>query len=319
MTGLELARGYYEEFGKQMLENDFKDILPYLAVGFAGSGSEHYGFDDEVSRDHDFEPGFCIWLPSEDVVDRKRAFQLERAYSKLPKEYMGVSRQILSPSGGNRNGVIRTFEFYEALLGIPDQNLTLDMWLHTPDYALSQAVNGEVYMDNYGEFTSIRNAIKNMPEDIRLKRLAACILIMAQSGQYNFRRCISHGETEAAQLALVEFVNACIKAVFLLKREYAPYYKWSFKALRKLTKDSNEFKELVSNLTTLLYGDNRDSEVATDKMFIVEDIASEIISELQAQGITKAICGDLEKHAYSVNDFIIDGNVRNLHILETWG
>ena len=87
MNGLELARGYYEEFGKPMLEADFANILPFLAVGFVGSGSEHYGYDDEISRDHDFEPGFCIFLPDEDVVDRRHAFQLERAYAKLPKEY----------------------------------------------------------------------------------------------------------------------------------------------------------------------------------------------------------------------------------------
>ena len=36
---------------------------------------------------------------------------------------------------------------------------------------------------------------------------------------------------------------------------------------------------------------------------------------LQEQGLTEATCGDLEKHAYSVNDGIKDGQVRNLHIL----
>ena len=40
-----------------------------------------------------------------------------------------------------------------------------------------------------------------------------------------------------------------------------------------------------------------------------------MIDELTAQGLTKAICGDLEKHAYSVNDSIADGGIRNLHIL----
>ena len=108
MNGLEIAKGYFEEFGKPMLESDFADILPFLAAGFVGSGSEHYGFDDEISRDHDYEPGFCIFLPDENVVDRKRAFQLERAYAKLPKEYAGITRQRMSPVGGNRNGVIRT-------------------------------------------------------------------------------------------------------------------------------------------------------------------------------------------------------------------
>ena len=34
-----------------------------------------------------------------------------------------------------------------------------------------------------------------------------------------------------------------------------------------------------------------------------------------AQGLSEAACGDLEKHAYSVNEGIRDAAVRNLHIL----
>ena len=108
MNGIELSRGYYEAFGKPMLREQFPDLLDKIAIGFVGKGSEHFGFDDEVSRDHDFEPGFCIFLPGEEVVDRRSAFLLERAYAKLPKEFEGVKRQMLSPVGGNRSGVIRT-------------------------------------------------------------------------------------------------------------------------------------------------------------------------------------------------------------------
>ena len=81
MKGLELSEKYFEEYGQPMLEKEFPDILPYLAVGLFGSGSECFGYDDEVSRDHDFEPGFCIFLPDESVIDRRTAFQLERAYA----------------------------------------------------------------------------------------------------------------------------------------------------------------------------------------------------------------------------------------------
>ncbi len=216
MTGLEIARGYYAEFGKPMLESEFADILPFLAAGFAGSGSEHYGYDDEVSRDHDFEPGFCIFLPGEDIVDRRLAFRLERAYAKLPKEYAGIKRRPISPVGGNRNGVIRTEDFYLKAVGSSNGELSWEQWLRLPDYALAEAVNGEVFFDNHGEFSRIRESLICMPEDIKLKRLAGNLLIMAQSGQYNFARCMKHDEPEAAQLACVEFVNAAMKTTFLL-------------------------------------------------------------------------------------------------------
>ena len=311
MNGLELAKGYYEEFGKPMMESEFADILPFLAAGFVGSGSEHYGFDDEVSRDHDFEPGFCIFLPGEDVVDRRRAFQLERAYAKLPQEYTGIKRQRISPVGGNRNGVIRIDEFYMKSIGSANGELSTEQWLRLPDYALAEAVNGEVFMDNYGEFSRIRESLICMPDDIKLKRLAGNLLIMAQSGQYNFVRCMKHGEPEAAQLACVEFVNAAMKTTFLLQDRYMPYYKWSFRALRGLLGT----EELSEKLSFLLFGDNRDDTVAEQKYDIIEEIASETITRLQDKELTKAICGDLEKHAYSVNDKIADSTVRNMNIL----
>ncbi len=311
MNGLELAKGYYEEFGKPMMESEFADILPFLAAGFVGSGSEHYGFDDEVSRDHDFEPGFCIFLPGEDVVDRRRAFQLERAYAKLLQEYAGIKRQRISPVGGNRNGVIRIDEFYMKSIGSANGELSTEQWLRLPDYALAEAVNGEVFMDNYGEFSRIRESLICMPDDIKLKRLAGNLLIMAQSGQYNFVRCMKHGEPEAAQLACVEFVNAAMKTTFLLQDRYMPYYKWSFRALRGLLGT----EELSEKLSFLLFGDNRDDTVAEQKYDIIEEIASETITRLQDKELTKAICGDLEKHAYSVNDKIADSTVRNMNIL----
>ena len=96
MQGIELSRKYFEEYGLPMLEEQFPDLLPFVAAGLTGSGSECFGYDDEISADHDYEPGFCLFLPDESVVDRRSAFLLERAYAKLPKEFMGFSRPMIS-------------------------------------------------------------------------------------------------------------------------------------------------------------------------------------------------------------------------------
>ena len=47
--------------------------------------------------------------------------------------------------------------------------------------------------------------------------------------------------------------------------------------------------------------------LAEDKYYAMEGIAADVIEQLQAQGLTEAVCGDLEKHAYSVNDGVRDG------------
>ena len=309
MKGIEISKAYFEEYGRPMLEKDFSDILPYLCVGMVGSGSDCYGFDDEISKDHDFEPGFCIFIPNEDAVDRRKEFLLERAYAKLPKEFMGLKRSLVSPVGGRRNGVIRISDFYLNKIGSADGKLSVLDWLTISESYLFEATNGEIFFDKYGEFSEIRNRIMNMPEDIRLKKLAGNMLLMAQSGQYNYGRCLSHGETGAAQLAVIEFVNAAMKTVFLLNKKYMPYYKWSFRAMR----DLKLFSTFSDSFEYLLTSEN-DSTTAQTKTDVIEDIASMIIGYLIDNEMTKAICGDLEKHAYSVNDSISDPNIRNMNI-----
>ena len=293
-----------------MLRERFPELLPLVAAGLCGSGSECWGFDDAISEDHDFEPGFCLFAPGEAVVDRKAAFELERAYAKLPKEFMGYRRQAVSPVGGARHGVIRTADFMMDKVGTPDGQLDLMKWLYVPEYMLAEAVNGEIFMDGYGEVTAVRERLRRRPEDVRLKKLAGQLLLMAQSGQYNYRRCLSHGETGAAQLAVAEFVNSAMSAVFLLNNEYQPYYKWSFRAMRALPKLSITAELLEYLLTT-----DNEPETAKEKYSVIEGIASDVIEELQEQELTKAVCGDLEKHAYSVNDKVADAQIRNMHVL----
>ncbi len=310
MNGIELSRAYFQAFGAPMLEQDFPELKPLLAVGLLGSGSECFGYDDEISRDHDFEPGFCIFLPGEDLVDRPTAFRLERAYAKLPREFMGLKRGLMAPVGGARRGVLRTREFFTDLVGTPDGHLSNDAWLHTPENALAEAANGELFFDGLGEVTALRQRLAVYPEDIRRKKLAGQLLLMAQSGQYNYRRCLSHGEKGAAQLAVAEFVRSTMSAVFLLNRRYQPYYKWSFRAMRELPRLSLEAELLEYLLTT----DNEEA-MAEAKADVIEGIAADVIDELMEQGLTRASCGELEKHAYSINDGIQDGEIRIRHIL----
>ncbi len=310
MKGLELSKKYYEEYGKPMLQEQFPEIEHLIAVGLVGSGSDCYGYDDDISHDHDFEPGFCLFLPDENVIDEKTFFNLERAYSKLPKEFCDYKRSIVKPVGGSRNGVFRTKDFYNKKIGSPDGELTYGQWFSVPDYAFAEATNGEIFKDDLGEFTEIRNRLMNMPRDVFLKKLAGNLLLMAQSGQYNYPRLINRGETAAAQLALYEFSKAAIKCFFLLNNKHLPYYKWQFRALRDLT--NGEF--IADSLEFLISTDNG-TENANIKNEIINNVAEEIISILKQKEITKATCNDLEKHAYSVNDFIKDGSLRNTHIL----
>ena len=183
MKGHEEARAFYEEYGRPMLHEQFPDYEDRIAVGLAGRGSECFGYDDEVSRDHDFEPGFCLWL--EDVDDLRIGVELARAYRALPH-----------PGGGQRSslseahlGVLRTGFFYRRYTGTAGAPESWQQWLYLPSHALAEAANGEVWRDELGHFSAVREQILHgMPEDVRKKKLAARAVEMAQSGQYNYSR-----------------------------------------------------------------------------------------------------------------------------------
>ena len=310
MTGLELARAYYEAFGKEMIHSAFPELEGIVAVGLVGEGSECFGFDDEISRDHDFGPRFCLFLPdSEAVVSSRAEFQLERAYAKLPRTFQGFVRETVSPVGGARDGVMRIGAFYEKFIGTPAAPETLLDWLNIPEHFLAAATNGAVFRDDEGTFSRIRQSVSRYPEDVRKKKLAACLLQMKKTGQYNYARCLHHGETCAAQLCVVEFCRAARRAAFLFNCVYEPYYKWAHRAMRALPKFS-EFSETIEFLLT----SPNDEELAPIKSDAMETIALSYIDQLQEQGLSRAVCTDLEKHAYSVNDTVSDPALRNLNL-----
>ena len=308
MKGLELSEKFYKEYGEPMLREKFPDVYEKLAVGLVGSGSECFGYDDLISTDHDFEPGFCIFLP--DDIDRRTEFLLEREYSRLPKEFMGYRRSTLSPFGGNRHGVIRMSDFFLGKTGSVDGRLTLEQWFSIPDQALLEAVNGKVFYDKTGRFTSVRERLSYFPRDVRLKKLAGEILLMGQAGKYNYFRCVERGDTAAAQLSAYEFVSHAIAAVFLINGKYMPYYKWRFRAFSEL----DLLSELKEPFEFIISSGNKSEDfVLKEKM--INEICDKIFDLLVKNGFSDYKGDTAEGHTDSINGKINDTDVRNLHVL----
>lgn len=307
MKGLEEARKFYEEAGAEMISRNFGDFENRIAVGLVGHGSECFGFDDQTSRDHDFETGFCLWLTKED--DEKIGFRLMRAYDKLVKSVNGERADRVVENGFQ--GVFVTGDFYRRYTGCDGAPKTWQDWLYTNSAYFAEATNGEVFRDDLGEFTKIRNEILHgMPEDVRIKKIGSCALKAAQSGQYNYARCLAHGEEGAAMLALCEFVTNAIELAFLLNRKHCPYYKWALRSMDGLDK----FAELKQPLEYLLIADN-DKAGQSVKKAIVEDISLALANEINAQFDLGVEGGFLEPYAYAIQKRIKNSDIRNLHIV----
>lgn len=310
MQGLELSRLYYEEFGINMIKEQFPEYENRIAVGLAGPGSDCFGFDDEISRDHDFGAGFCLWLTEED--NELFGFQLARAYGRLPRIYKDFCKGKTNSYGTARYGVKSISDFFLPLTGRKGAPETLHDWLYIPEHSLAAATNGCIFRDDLGEFSKIRNEIKNgMPEDIRLKKLASRVIMMAQSGQYNFSRCVAHGENGAAALACAEFVKNTVSFVYLINGGYAPFYKWALRGMKNLS----IFPHFSSSLTDLLTGDFSADEIKC-KQRIIEEICSEVAEYLRKNGLSACKNDFLEPHAYEIQNKIKNPEIRLLHIME---
>ncbi len=306
MQGLEEARLLYERYGRDMIDRLFPAWSGRIAAGLAGHGSECFGFDDALSRDHDFPEGFCLWV--DDETDRAIGVQLARAYRALPFR----KAEERSALGETNRGVRRIRDFYARYTGCdgaPDSDM---QWLSLPSHALAEATNGEVFRDDQGLFSSIRRTLLHgMPEDVRLKKLAARVITMAQAGQYNYPRCVRHGEYGAAMLALTEFVNAACAAIYLLNRRHMPYYKWQLRGLAELERLSG----MKDALEFLLTAEN-DEQGRVLKSAVAEDICSAVSAELREQHLSHGSWDYLEPHAFEIASHIQSPALRAMHIME---
>ncbi|MCI1650684.1 DUF4037 domain-containing protein [Bifidobacterium tibiigranuli] len=310
ISGLRLARAYWNEYGKALISERYPEYRGRIAAGLIGHGSECYGFDDEFSQDHDFGPGFCLWLADDDYA--RIGERLQADYDALPSEFMGYGpRESTARAGGasRRVGVFAIGDFFERLTGYRQAPAasTSHEWLLLDEATLAAATNGEVFADPLGMFLKTRQGFKMMPEDVRLALVSRRLGMIAQAGQYNLPRMLARGDGAAAWLSINEFVNACCSLVFLINQPvtvgYLPYYKWRFAAMRRLSKrmatrlaDVCEQLEAILRLSSAAcfggagFGEGgKGSGPAQDQIrSIVDHICAEIVHELNAESLSNS-------------------------------
>ncbi len=302
MKGLELSRLFWEEALRPAMEEQCPVLLRCAAAGLSGPGSDCLGYDDEISRDHDMAAGCMLWLPEAEL--ESYGFHLSTIYDRLPREHRGITAEHRSRQGDGRYGVKSLEGFFRPFTGRGGAPVTWREWLYIPSFALAAATSGAVFYDGPGTFTRIREEIlTGMPEDVRLKKIAARAALMAQSGQYNFARCRRHGEEGAARLACAEFVRESLGMIFLLNRRHMPLYTWAFRAPGELPLLSEQRPALERILS-----EPREEDI--------EAVAAAVIEELRRQGLTDGPWDFLEPHAYEVSKRISDAEIAGLHVME---
>ena len=293
-NGLKISEVFFEEYGLPMLEKNFAEYKDEIAAGLVGQTSECFGYDDYISRDHDYAPGFCLWLPEE--LKKKIGDELQKAYDELPVEEfilnhradvgMAEPSNIMTGARSHRVGVHSIEEFYFEHTGMTKAPVTTQEWLATPMMHLSEAVNGKVLIK---------------------KKVAADLAMAGKTGQFNYVRSIKRGDIGAAYCCVTEFIYKITAALFLLNGRYMPYYKWRFRAMK-------EFTTLSCVAEPLLKLSQMSEEESPGKVDLIEEISGSIVKELVKRGWSSGYSDYLLDNAKLVMKTISDTEIASWNV-----
>lgn len=280
-VGLAVSRAYFEAYGSPMIAEQFGEYKDKIAVGLVGRGSDCFGYDDEISRDHDWGPGFCMWVTDETYEEIGEA--LQRAYEQLPQEFQGFKRAKWV-NGKNRRGVMRISKFYRDLVGAESYE-EID-WQQAADYSLAAAVNGQVFRDAEGVFTAFRKKLEEgCPEKIRYLKLAESAARLSQAAQYNFSRLLQRGDQLTARMMVWDSIKEAMKLQHYIEGKYVPHDKW----LRRSMEESQAGRDvgiLLNEIAAALEAQKAnhfDVERAIEKLgayFAMEMYGLDLISDI---------------------------------------
>ena len=305
MKGLELSKLFYTEQVRPALAQRFPQLLPRIAAGLVGEGSQCFGYDDDLSQDHDWGAAVCLWLTLDDYENYGAAVQ--QMLMELPATFYGYPVSWVP----GRNGVLEMGAFYRKYLNVDGVPTTIGQWLAIPAHHLAVATNGEVFEDELGKFSAIRNDLRQgYPEDIRRKKLAKCCMTIAQAGQYNYPRVMSRGDKVAAALTEGEFIQAVISAVYLLNNQYAPFYKWMQHGLKTLPRLGATVGGMLESLTAYPATGMAEEDYYVQKIQQMQQICAVLVTELQRQGLSESNDPFLVEQGMQVHNHISHAGLR---------
>ncbi len=299
---MRLARDFFTVHGLPMLRARYPQLVDRVAAGLVGDGSDCLGHDDVLSRDHDWGPGFCLWLDEADYT--RYGAPLHRDWEALPKAFSGYRRSG-SDTGVHRIGVFEINAFYQQFIGQripPFSNLD---WLRIPERNLAACTSGEIFHDPKGHFAASRRyLLEHYPPEIHCFKLAALCLSAGQIAQYNLPRTLGRDEPYTSVYLVARLGSEIMQMVYLLNRVYAPYYKWLHRGLLRLPRGG----EAVYRMTAALAQAPR----AKKSCQIAAQLCEGVIDELQTQGLTQSTSHVLEDHARELYAQIKDSALRRL-------
>jgi len=221
-TGIGLSRAYFLEVVRPILAARFPGLA--YSAGRLGAGSDVFGLDDAVSRDHDWGLRLSVFVPGDrvDHVDRELERALPQSFADLPVRFAftGETEQR------HRVDVASLPDLLRARLGFdPRAGASARDWLSLSGQAALEIVAGPVFADASGELSAIRRALEWYPDDI-WRYVLACDWVRVEQELPLMGRAADVGDDTGSRVIAARVVHTVMHLAFMIERRWPPYSKW---------------------------------------------------------------------------------------------
>ncbi len=230
VSGAALSRLYYEGVVGPAVAARWPG-LPH-AAGRLGSGSDVLGYDDAVSRDHDW--GLRVNLLVSPEVIKQVDAHLETV---LPDTFGGHPTRFATswdPEVRHRVQVEDVATFVAARTGITASGpSSVADWLGLTGQAVLEVSGGTVFVDTAGELTAARRHLTWYPDDLWAYVVATDWARIGQELPF-VGRAADRGDDLGSRVIAARLVDVAIHLAHLLERRWSPYAKWMGTSLSRL-------------------------------------------------------------------------------------
>jgi hypothetical protein len=236
LRGIELSERYFRLAALPLLRAHFPHLEGRCAAALCaggldvGCGSEVYGWDDALSRDHNWGPRFFLFLGEEDYLSRAEALRA-LLHERLPRTFDGFSIRPTTNQATHFH-ITTPRRNLLAVLGTRTPPVTDAQWFAVPEAKMSEYAAGSVYHDPLHMLSDVKRAYAAYPRNVLLKRLAGAVFMTHAAG--NALRCAARGEYASCRAYLDMAVGSVQRAALLLSGRFPPHMKWRARAFREL-------------------------------------------------------------------------------------
>jgi len=246
-NAISLSKAFFNEVVRPAMERTCPAVLDAAACGRFGWGSECFGMDDAISRDHHWGPRIDLLLP--DKLFHETPETVWRDVSQhFPDTFRGFK---LEP--GHVGGAGLAPESIDAFLmrtiGRVTVPVSAEDWLGIPEEDIPHVINGEVWHDGAGQFSRMRAVLgAYYPDEVWRRRLANWCRYASGMGLYALHRALLRENWAFAHTTMARALKLTMELTFMLNRTYFPYDKWLYPTFRGLPELAPEMLPLIDEV-----------------------------------------------------------------------